>query len=57
MKMIAEYLDKAINFERMASEEKNGELKTALLAQATSYRKLAAERAERQGLPLPPRPQ
>ena len=53
MKMIVEYLDKAMRFERMASEENDGELKAALLAQATSYRKLATERAEREGLPIP----
>jgi hypothetical protein len=54
MKMLAEYLDKAINFEQMASGEPDPKLKAALLAQATAYRKLAAERANREGVPLPP---
>jgi hypothetical protein len=45
MKMIAEYLENALKFERMAAEEKNLELKTALEKQAISYRKLAANRA------------
>ena len=53
MKMLAEYLDKAINFEQMASGESDPTLKAALLAQATAYRKLATERANRDGLPPP----
>jgi hypothetical protein len=48
MKMIAEYLEKAINFERMAAEEKDAKLKAELEAQATAYKKLAKERAERE---------
>jgi hypothetical protein len=47
MKMIAEYLENALKFERMAAEEKNLELKTALEKQAISYRKLAADRASK----------
>jgi hypothetical protein len=54
MKMIAEYLENALKFERMAAEEKNLELKTALEKQAISYRKLAADRASKLGLPPPP---
>jgi hypothetical protein len=57
MEMIAEYLEKATDFERMASEATDPQLKTALTTQATAYRKLAAERAKKQGLPLPPQPQ
>jgi hypothetical protein len=45
MKMVAEYLEKALNFEQMAAHEKGEELKAALLAQARAYRKLAASRA------------
>jgi prephenate dehydrogenase len=55
MKMIAEYLENALKFERMAAEEHNAELKAALEKQAASYRKLAAERASKLGLPPPPR--
>jgi len=45
MKMVAEYLEKALHFEQMAEFEKNEELKANLLTQAKAYRKLAANRA------------
>ena len=54
MKMVAEYVEKALNFERLAAEETNPELKAQLEAQAASYRKLAVERARRENLPYPP---
>jgi len=54
VKMIAEYLEHALHFEKMAAEESDPALKEALTRQALAYRKLARERAERQGLPLPP---
>jgi len=44
MKMLAEYLEKAITFERMAAEEKDAKLKAALEKQAAACRKLAAEK-------------
>ena len=47
MKMLAEYLEKAITFEQMAAQEKNAVLKASLEKQAAAYRKLAAERAKR----------
>jgi hypothetical protein len=47
MKMLAEYLEKAITFERMAAQEKNDTLRVSLEKQAAAYRKLAAERAKR----------
>jgi hypothetical protein len=52
--MVAEYLEKALNFEQMASVEKNPKLKADLLSQANAYRKLAAERALRDPLTPPP---
>jgi hypothetical protein len=52
--MIAEYLEHAVEFERMAAEAANGKLKESLLKQAQAYHKLAAERAERLNLPRPP---
>jgi hypothetical protein len=51
--MIAEYLEHALEFERMANEATDPALKESLLKQAQAYRKLAAERAERQNLRLP----
>jgi hypothetical protein len=56
VKTIAEYLEHALHFEKMASEESNSVLKQQFVKQAQAYRKLAAERAERQGLPRPPQP-
>jgi hypothetical protein len=54
MKMVAEYLEKALNFEHLAANEPDPKLKADLAAQATAYRKLAAERALKQPLsPLP----
>jgi hypothetical protein len=56
MKMIAEYLDKAMHFEQMAAREGDAKFKAELEAQAQAYKKLATERAQREGLPLPPQP-
>jgi hypothetical protein len=50
MKMIAEYLEHALNFERMAAEEKDPEVKAAFEKQAATYRKLAADRAKKYDL-------
>jgi hypothetical protein len=52
--MIAEYLEHALQFEKMANEETNPTFKEQLLKQAEMYRKLAGERAERLGLEQPP---
>lgn len=54
MRMIAEYLEKALQFERLAADEKDSKLKAALAKQAVDYRKLASERASKLGLPEPP---
>jgi hypothetical protein len=45
MKMVAEYLDKAIAFEQMAAQEKDAKLRADLERQVVAYHKLAAERA------------
>jgi len=50
MKMVAEYLEKALNFEQMALLEADPELKARLLEQAKAYRKLAADRALKEPL-------
>ena len=56
MKMIAEYLEHALQFERMAADERDATLKADLERQAAAYRKLAAERAKKLGLQPPPAP-
>ena len=53
MKLIAEYLERAHQFERMASQETDPRLKAEFEKQALAYHKLAAKRAEESGLPLP----
>ena len=45
MKPVAEYLDHALRFERMAAEAANPELKAQFLRQSEAYRKLASKRA------------
>ena len=53
--MIADYLDRAAVFERMAAESDDPKLKEQLANQAADYRKLAEKRARKLGLPdLPP---
>jgi hypothetical protein len=54
MKMVAEYLENALQFERMAAEELNPEVKLQFEKQAAAYRKLAVERAKKLGLRQPP---
>ena len=52
--MIAEYLEHALQFEKMAAGETDAALKGSLIDQASAYRKLADERAERLNLRRPP---
>lgn len=52
MKMLAEYLEKAIAFERMAADEKDARLKADLETQAVAYRRLAVQRAKQYKLDL-----
>ena len=53
MKMLAEYLESAIKFEKMAAEEKDASLKAQLERQAAAYRRLAEKRAKDYGLEVP----
>ncbi|MBR0695932.1 hypothetical protein [Bradyrhizobium lablabi] len=53
MKLLTEYIEHALRFERLAAEERDPSVKAQFLEQAKEYRKLAAERAERYGLPPP----
>jgi hypothetical protein len=45
MKLIHEYLEQSVQFERMAEEADNPTLREQLLKQAAAYRKLAEKRA------------
>jgi hypothetical protein len=54
MKMLAEYLEHIIEFERMADETEDGALKEQFLKQAEAYRKLAQKRAIQMVLPQSP---
>ena len=47
MRMIAEYLENALKFERLAAEESDPKMKTEFEKQAVAYRKLAAERVRK----------
>jgi hypothetical protein len=53
MKMIAEYIENAHKFEQLAALETNPELKASLEKQASTYRKLAMERAKNLGIEPP----
>jgi hypothetical protein len=57
MKMLTEYLDRAVSLERMAADEQDSTFKSQLLKQAEAYRKLATERADQYGLPAPSPPE
>jgi hypothetical protein len=57
MNLLNEYLDHALSFERMAAQENNPAVRLQFETQAAAYRKLAAERAARYGLPAPSPPQ
>jgi hypothetical protein len=53
MKLLAEYLDRALEFERMADLTQEPALREQLLQQSAAYRKLATQRATQLGLPSP----
>jgi hypothetical protein len=57
MKLVSEYLERAVHFEQLAAEETDPKLKAELETQAIAYHKLAAKRAQQMGVPLPERPQ
>jgi hypothetical protein len=57
VKMIAEYLEHALQFERMAAEATDPKLKESFEKQAIAYRKLAEARAGELNLRPVPRPQ
>jgi hypothetical protein len=57
MKLMSEYLERAINLERLAAGEADSGFKRQLLEQAAAYRNLAAKRAKELGLPAPSLPE
>jgi hypothetical protein len=50
MKMLAEYLEHALQFERMAANEADPKLRADFERQAGTYRKLAEKHAKKFGL-------
>jgi hypothetical protein len=56
MKLLTEYLERAVSLERLAADEPDSKFRSALLNQAAAYRKLAAKRAQEYGLPPPSPP-
>ena len=55
MKVVAEYLERAHEFERLAAELTDGKFKQELLVQAAAYHKLAENRVKLLNvLPDPP---
>jgi hypothetical protein len=57
MKLLTEYLERAVNLESLAADEQDANFKNELLKQAAAYRRLAAKRAQQYGLPPPSPPQ
>jgi hypothetical protein len=55
MKLVAEYLENAHRFERMAAAETKPETKKQFQDQADAYYKLATKRAKALNMPIPPR--
>jgi hypothetical protein len=55
VKLLTEYLERALQLEQLASGEADTRFKDQLLTQARAYRKLAANRAAEYGL-KPPSP-
>ena len=56
MKMLAECLENAAQFEQMAADEKDPNLKAEFERKAASYRGRAEKRAKEYGLKMPPDP-
>lgn len=54
MKMVAEYLENAHRFERLAANENDPTLKADFERQAAAYYRLAEKRAKEYGYPMPP---
>jgi hypothetical protein len=51
MKLVSEYLEQAVHFQRMAAEATDPKLRESFEKQAAAYRRLAEKRAVRFNLP------
>jgi hypothetical protein len=56
VKLLVEYLERAVQLEKLAADEADSKFRDQLFTQAENYRKLAARRAKEYGLPLPSPP-
>jgi len=56
VKLVTEYLEQVVHFQRLAGEENDSKLRQQLLDQAENYWRLARKRAAERGLPPPLRP-
>jgi hypothetical protein len=57
VKLLTEYIERALQLEALADGETDLGFKAELLKQAASYRKRAAKRAEQYGMPPPSAPE
>jgi hypothetical protein len=57
MKLLTEYLERAVSLEQLAAGEQHSKFKDDLLRQAAAYRILAKKRACDYGLPAPSPPE
>jgi len=53
MKLLVEYLERAVQLEHLAATERDASFRDQLSEQARAYRELAAKRAKDYGLPAP----
>ena len=57
MRLLTEYLERAVSLERLAADEVESRFKSDLMKQAAAYRELAAKRTNDHGLPPPSPPE
>jgi hypothetical protein len=57
MQLLSQYIEHALIFERLADAEMNQKLRADFERQAQAYRRLAAQRAKKLGLPMPSAPE
>ncbi len=57
MKLLTQYLERAVQIEGLAANEPDLKFREELLKQAKAYRRIAAERARQYGLPPPSPPE